>query len=276
MFLSKTVLEIDLIILLFINNMNSLQTCFSELSGSCNSEPRSFLQKQHKESTVCCFVYHKQTNPTVSPKSVHMWSERLRRGSSLDFIFVLLLSSSALGNQQLMIGQHSSEGRIKGRAHVGKCQKVPQAACNSIQEPVLFIPTKDSTSPRLWPSAPCDVLARRDEGEGWMSFWPLTTCLCSEHEDSGLIKQLWLLNSWVSLLITDGCRISAKHVGHPRKNTAEDRFTSHNPSAGRNLLRQRSEWPVSQSAPLKPCGRTAWLDRTVWRQESLCTSEGLN
>lgn len=76
----------------------------------------------------------------------------------------------------------------------------------------------------------------------------------------GLIKQLWLLNSWVSLLITDGCRISAKHVGHPQKNTAEDRFTSHNPSAGRNLLRQRSEWPVSESTPLKRCGRLSdWI-----------------
>lgn len=85
----------------------------------------------------------------------------------------------------------------------------------------------------------------------------------------GLIKQLWLLNSWVSLRITGGCRISGKHVGHPQKNTAEGRYTSHNPSARRNLLRQRSEWPVLESAPLRRCGRLIGSRRLTARV-SLC------
>lgn len=133
---------------------------------------RKLLPKQHNESTVFRFIYRKPTNPPTS--SVYHFSLT----TSVLFCFLSSLSSSALGNQQLTSGQHLSEGRIKGQAHVGKCQEVPQAVPPSIQELRLFIPTKDSTSACLWPSPACDVLASRDEGEGWMSFWPFTTCLC--------------------------------------------------------------------------------------------------
>lgn len=139
--------------------MNSLQCC-SEFLGSLH-------RTQRRHSFLFCFMYHKPTTSLAYHFSF-----------AISFFFWSLLSSSALGNQQLTSGQHFSEGRIKGQAHVGKCQEVPQAAHHSIQELRLFIPTKDSTPPRPWPSTHCDVLASRDEGEGWMSFWPFTTCLC--------------------------------------------------------------------------------------------------
>lgn len=162
--------------------MKSLQKYFAEYLRTCDTRVTSVLIKSMQREHSCHFPFFISSIATKQIRLLHqkLWLRAPIREDSNFTSFLLLLSSRALGNQQLMIGQHLSKGRIKGQAHVGKCQEGSTSSI-CIQELGLFIATKkekDSTSPCLWPNVPCYVLASRDGWEGWMSSWPLTTCLC--------------------------------------------------------------------------------------------------